>query len=246
MKLTPLLLSILLLVSNKLKPLQPGYQKITATLIAVNQPIYNLKNKLNQQKLFIASLPGLNYQNLSLRSENSRLKTQNLLLKNQLDLNVKIQPCKLDPCWEAVTIKIIKTGRVITATGNQLEQISAGMPYIQDSNLVGIVQKISPPIIYILPLTHKDVSLQVQTISGVHGNYVYQDHTPQMINLADQTIPPKNEAVFTLPTEQIPEGLNIGSTNRMLTKPSNPSQKMEIKLLPLTLNPIGQIITRPY
>jgi len=228
-QLTPLLISILLLVSSKLKPLEPSYQKVTSSLISLNQPIYNLKNKLDQQKLFISSLPSMHFNNLSLQAENSQLKTQNLLLKNKLNLQNFATPS-----WNTVPVRIIKTDQTISATSDQTDKIKPGMPLIQSTNLIGIVQKISSSIIYILPLTDKNVTFPVQTDQDVKGNYIFQDQIPQMANIASQNTPNQTDTVFTLPTEQIPEGLVVGQVAQTLTQPSNPIQRVELKL---SINP---------
>ncbi|MBU1200303.1 hypothetical protein KJ953_02070 [Patescibacteria group bacterium] len=226
-QLTPLLISILLLVSGKLKPLEPSYQKVTSALISINRPIYNLKNKLNQQKLFITSLPGMHFNNLALQAENSQLKTQNLLLKNKLNLEDFHTPS-----WNTVPVRIIKVDNLISATSDQTDKIKPGMPLVSSTNLIGIVQKISSSIIYILPLTDKNVTFPVQTDQDVKGNYIFQDQIPQMANISNQTHLNQNDTVFTLPTEQIPEGLIVGQVVQSLTQPSNPIQRVEIKLSP--------------
>jgi len=241
MQLTPLLISILLFVSSKLKPLKPGYQKLTTTLISLHQPINQLRNQLNQTKQFITSLPSIHYQNLSLKAENNQLKTQNLLLKNQLNL----KDFK-NPSWTTVPVRIIKVGQIITATTNQTDQLKPGMPLIYSTNLIGLIQKVSSPIVYILPLTHPEINFPVQISQDIKGDFVFQNQTPQMINIANPNTPIQHDTVFTLPTEQIPEGLIVGQVSQTLTKPSNPIQKVEIKL---PLNPsqitFGHIITNP-
>ena len=224
-QLTPLLISILLLVSGKLKPLEPGYQEVTNTLISINQPIYNLKNKVNQQKLFITSLPSIHFSNLALQAENNNLKTQNLLLKNKLDLK-----SFSSPVYNTIPVRIININQTISATSDHTDLIEPGMPLVQSTNIIGIVQKVSSSIIYILPLTNKNVSFPAQTNQGVKGNYLFQDQIPQMANIASQNTPNQTNTVFTLPTEQIPEGLIVGTVTQTLTKPSNPIQRVEIKL----------------
>ena len=234
MKLIPLLLSILLLVSGKLKPLQPGYQKLSSFLISTHQPIHTLKNKLNRQVGFITSLPTTYYQNLTLRAENEKLKTQNLLLKNKLNLK-----SFNTPSWTTVPVRIIKTDKIITATSDQTSQIKPGMPLISSTNLIGIVQKTSFSIIYILPLTDANVFFPIQTDQNIKGDYVVKDKTPQITNISNQTTPNLNNTVFTLPTEQIPEGLIVGQVAQTLTKPSNPIQRVEITL-PINPNQLDQ------
>jgi len=225
MKLTPLLLSILLLVSSKLKPLEPGFKKTTSFLINFYQPVYTLKNKFNQQKLFISSLPSMHFSNLTLQAENNQLKTQNLLLKNKLDLtDFKT------PSWSAVPIRIIKVDSLITATSDQVDQIKPGMPLIQSTNLIGIVQKTAFSIVYILPLTNANVFFPVQTGQNIKGDYAVRDKVPQMTNLSNSASLNSNDTIFTLPTEQIPEGLIVGKIAQTLTQPSNPIQRIEIKL----------------
>jgi cell shape-determining protein MreC len=241
MQLTPLLISILLLVTSKLKPLEPSYQKITNSLISLHQPITSLKNKTNQQKILLTSLPKIRYQNLDLQAENSQLKTQNLLLKNKLNLtNFET------PSWNTVPVRIIKIDQVISATSNQTDQVKPGMPLVHSTNIIGIVQKVSSSIIYILPLKNDDISFPVQTDQDTQGDYVFQNRLSQMTNITDQETPNQDDTVFTLPTEEIPEGLIVGQVKQVLTKPSNPIQKVEIDL-PLNVSQITDtyIITDP-
>lgn len=223
MQLTPLLISILLLVTTKLKPLEPTFKKLTSSLVTLHEPISNLKNKVTQQKTFITSLPKLKYQNLNLQAENSQLKTQNLLLKNKLNLesfNI--------PTWDTVPVRIIKINQLISATSDQTDEIKPGMPLVYSTNIIGIVQKVSSPIIYILPLKNIDVSFPVQTDQNTKGDYVFINQTSQMTNITDQKTPNLDDTVFTLPTEKIPEGLIVGTVKQNLTKPSNPIQSVEI------------------
>ncbi len=210
---------------GKLKPLESGFSKVTSSLILIHQPIYNLKNKLDQQKLFVASLPSIHFSNLSLQAENEKLKTQNLLLKNKLDLK------SFDlPDYNTIPVRIININQTISATSDHTDLIEPGMPLVQSTNIIGIVQKVSSSIIYILPLTDKNVSFPAQTDQGDKGNYLFQDQIPQMANIASQNVPNQTNTVFTLPTEQIPEGLIVGTVTQTLTKPSNPIQRVEIKL----------------
>lgn len=237
----PLLISILLLVSSKLKPLEPKFENLTNILISLHQPISNLKYKVNQKKLFITSLPSIQHQNLTLKAENSQLKTQNLLLKNQLNLsNLET------PSWNTVPVKIIKVDHLITATTNQIDQIKKGMPLVQSTNLIGIVKEILGPIIHILPLNHQDITFPLQVSPDIKGDFVFQNQITQMVNISNQTVPDQDETVFTLPTEQIPEGLVVGQVLQTLTPSSNPIQRVEIEL---SLNPSqlisAQIITKP-
>jgi cell shape-determining protein MreC len=224
-QLTPLLISILLFVSGKLKPLEPGFKNVTSFLITLHQPVNNLKDKLNQQKLFIASLPSIHFSNLALQAENGKLKTENLLLRNKLNL----KSFEL-PTYNTVPVRIIKIDQTISATSDHTDLIKPGMPLTQSTNIVGIVQKVSSSIIYILPLTNKDASFPVQTNHDIKGNYLFQDQIPQMANIANKNVPNQMSTVFTLPTEQIPEGLIVGEVTQALTQPSNPIQRVEIKL----------------
>ena len=98
-----------------------------------------------------------------------------------------------------------------------------------------------------------------------HRRYKHNEHSPHLEQLSwyisiasqmkqyliqmmtNQTIPNQNETVFTLPTEQIPEGLIVGQVGQTITKPSNPIQKVEIILSPTIHNPntSAHIITKP-
>ena len=214
-------------MSSKLKPLEPTYQKTTSKLISFYQPIYNLRGKLDQQKLFITSLPTMHFNNLALQAENSQLKTQNLLLKNKLNLEDFHTPS-----WNTIPVRIIKVDNLISATSDQTDKIKPGMSLVSSTNLIGIVQKISSSIIYILPLTDPNVFFPVQTGQNTKGDYLVKDKIPQITNISNQTRPNQNDTVFTLPTEQIPEGLIVGQVVQSLTQPSNPIQRVEIKLSP--------------
>ena len=104
------------------------------------------------------------------------------------------------------------------------------MPLVQSTNLIGLVQKIESSIIYITPLSNSSVFFPVQTNQNAQGDYVFQSNLSQMINIPNQNTPGQNNTVFTLPTDQIPEGLIVGQVAQTITKPSDPMQKVEITL----------------
>jgi hypothetical protein len=221
---TPLLISILLLVSGKLKPLKPFYHQVSRLSITLQRPVLNLRQTFSRQRNLLTSLPQTHFTNLSLQAENSQLKTQNLLFKNKLQLQDQETLS-----WKTLPLRIIKVGSIITATTKDIDRVKLGMPVVQSTNLIGLVKDINGPIINILSLTHKQTILSVQTDSGIQAELVFKDQTLQLTNLTDQVIPQEKSTIFTLPTEKIPEGLIIGHTLDTLTTPNDPVQRVKVK-----------------
>lgn len=222
---SPLLISLLLLTLSHI----PQVDSLTSLPIRLVQPFYSPLSQLgqkleNQQQLF-ASLPQTQYQNLILKQENTQLQTQLLLLKNQLHYG-----SVPSPNWPSQSVKIINLSPLVTATAPDLSLIQPGQPLVDSTALLGIVTEIKPPLIYITPLTHSDIHLNIQTLDQIQAEYVFTDQTPQITNLPSQTPIPENTTIYTLPTQYLPEGLVVGTTTQSLSNPQQPLQKIKIKL----------------
>lgn len=238
---SPLLISLLLFTLSRIPQVDP----LTSLPIRLIQPLYSpisqLGRNLQNKQHLIASLPQTQYENLTLKQENTQLQTQVLLLKNQLQYDTAPSIN-----WPTQPIKIVSLSPLVTATAPDLSLIQPGQPLVDSTAILGIVTEVKPPLIYITPLTHPDIRLDIQTIDQIKAEYVFTNQTPQITNLPSQTPISQNTTIYTLPTQYIPEGLVVGTTTQPLSNPQQPLQKIEIKLnTPINQTQNPSIITNP-
>jgi len=238
---SPLLISLLLFTLSRIPQLNSLTSLPTRLIQPLYSPISQLGQKLQNQQQIITSLPQTQYENLTLKQENTQLQTQILLLKNQLHYDT-IPSLN----WPSQPVKIINLSPLVTATAPDLSLIQPGQPLVDSTALLGIVTEVKPPLIYITPLTHPDIHLDVQTINQIQAEYIFANQTPQITNLPSQTPIPTNTTIYTLPTRHLPEGLVIGTTTQSLSNPQQPLQKIQIKLnTPINQTQSPSIITSP-
>jgi len=221
----PFLASLLLFTLSLL----PQLNYLTSIPSHIIQPLYTplrqLNHSLHSQQQFLSDLPQIRYQNLLLRQENSQLQSQLLLLKNQLHYD---SLPSLD--WPSQPVKIVNLSPLVTATATDLSLIKPGQPLVDSTSLLGLVTEVKPPLIYILPLTHQDIQLQVQTLDHIQADYSYTNQIPQITGIPSQTPIPLDTIIYTLPTTDIPEGLVVGTTKQTLSNPQQPLQTISVDL----------------
>lgn len=239
--LSPLLISLLLFTLSHIPQVNSLTSLPTRLVHPFYSPLSQLGQKLNNQQQLISSLPQTQYQNLILKQENTQLQTQLLLLKNQLHYD-SIPSLN----WPSQSVKIINLTPLVIVTTSNLSLIQPGQPLVDSTALLGIVTEVKPPLIYITPLTHPDIHLNIQTLDQIQAEYIFTDQTPQITNLPSQTPIPENTTIYTLPTQYLPEGLIIGTTTQPLSNPQQPLQKIKIKLnTPINQAQNPSIITNP-
>lgn len=237
--LASLLLSILIVVSLKLNPLRPILQPLIS-------PLTGVKQLLNEQQDFIYSLPKLMAENGKLKEENGHLKVTLKKLSESINNQETIKAAGTH-AWQAVPVKIVSLDNLATFSGQDLSGVTAGQPVVSGEILVGIVKKVEPPIVTVLPLNSQDLNLDVQLEDGSHGKYMFKNGAPSITNLPNNIAFNPRTTVFTLPTNQIPENLIIGQVSEIITNQANPVQEVKIILdQPLVTAKNFQIITKPY
>lgn len=154
---------------------------------------------------------------------------------------------KLGPkSWTTIPVKLISIDNIATLTASDLTNIKPGQPVISDDTIVGLVQVVEAPIIKVLPLTHLDVRLNVQTDTNVQGQYLFKNSLPLVTNIPSEASFNTQATIFTLPSEMIPENLIVGSIEQIITNPAAPSQEVSLKLeRTLTANKKLFIIIKP-
>lgn len=237
----PLLVSLLLLTLSHIPQANSLTSFPTHLIHPFYSPLSQIGQKLQKKQQLLTHLPQTQYQNLILRQENAQLQTQLLLLKNQLHYD-----SVPSPNWPSQSVKIINLSPLVTATTTDLSSIQPGQPLVDSTALLGIVTEVKPPLIYITPLTHSDIHLNIQTLDQIQAEYVFTNQTPQITNLPSQTPIPENTTIYTLPTQYLPEGLVVGTTTQSLSNPQQPLQKIKIKLnTPINQAQNPSIITSP-
>ena len=243
----PLLVSILLSTGGTLKI----GEKINASLSYVLSPITAssviLKSRLTGNLMFLGELPHINEDNQQLKKKNAILLLENQNLKDSI---ADRETLKSTPAifGETIPIRILNTGKITIATTSfNLSPIKAGQPVVSGATLLGFVEAVTPPLIYITPLDSESAPrFLAKTTLGQTGTYSFQSRIPRLVDLPSENPITLNDSVLTLPNLLTPPNLVIGRIVRILSTPQEPLQKAEIKLessLALSTNLV--IITKP-
>ena len=226
----PLLFAILLSISAKIR-IGNTVDLVFYTLLSpIHQPVGFLRQLTEDQMSFIKNLPSLEKENRNLRSQNSRLLTENEQLKQSFsdsqNLNLK------------TNFKSVLPVRITGSVGNNtvtsslpLDNVKPGQPLVSGTILLGTVSGIKGSVITIKPLDedHSDI-LSVHTSAGQKGFYKFVSNTPQITDIPSLSPLAANDYIFTEPTSQMPANLVIGKVIRIISAAQEPLQKAEIRL----------------
>jgi cell shape-determining protein MreC len=228
--LLPLLLSILLSVSTKLR-IGKAIDSVFYTVLApIHLPIGSLRQTADNQITFIKSLPTLQKENRNLLSENALLLSQNEQLKQS-------QTDSANPNLKS-SFKSVLPVRVTGSVGNNtvtsslpLDNVQIGQPLVSGTILLGTVSSIKGSVINIKPLDEDGADIfSVHTSSGQKGFYKFTTNTSLITDIPSLSPIITGDYVFTEPTPLIPGNLVIGKILKVTSGAEEPLQKAEIRL----------------
>ena len=235
---TSLFLSILLLALTKLNFTSPLSSILRRFVNPVLSPITYLRTQKNDLLDFLNQIPSLTRENTDLKSENNQLK---LTAKKLTDLIKDQETIKdLDSLWsgkagsgfarQVQPVKLVSLGNLAAFTSLNFANIRPGQPVATGNSLVGLVKSVEPPVIMVVPLDHPDTKLAVQLDEGTKGDLIYKNSQTLVTNLDSGASFNSKTAVFTLPSNLIPENLLIGQIDKIISNPANPTQEATVAL----------------
>ncbi len=228
--LLPLLFAILLSIGTKLK-IGPTIDNIFYTILTpVHVPIGYLRQISTSQISFIKSLPEIRQQNKDLISQNSRLLSENELLKQSI---TDSKTLSLNSSFNSV-LPVHLTGSIgnnSVASSLPIDKVKPGQPLVFGKILLGTVADIKGSVINIIPLDNERIQpFAVHTSSDQKGQYKFVNDTPQITDLPSLAPVTFGDYVFTEPGELIPGNLVIGKITKIISAQQEPLQKAQIKL----------------
>lgn len=226
----PLLFAVLLSISTKTKIGNTVDLIFYTLLLPVHQPVGFFRQITDNKITFIKNLPTLEKENRNLHNLNSRLLSENELLKQSITDSQKLSL--------KTNFKSVLPVRITGSIGNNtvtsslpIGDVRHGQPLVSGTILLGTVSEIKGSIINIAPLDvdHAKI-LSVHTSAGQKGFYKFISNTPQITDIPSLSPLAANDYVFTEPTDQIPGNLVVGKVIRIISAAQEPLQKAEIRL----------------
>ncbi|KKT35493.1 MAG: hypothetical protein UW23_C0015G0005 [Candidatus Collierbacteria bacterium GW2011_GWA1_44_12] len=227
----PLLVSILLSTVGTLKIGRDVNALFGVVFSPITTPTAMARSTLTGSLEFLEDLPRMSLENQELKKEYSALLSENQNLKDAItDQETLKNSSKI--FTSTIPIRVISIGKTVTATTSfSTESIKRGQPVVSGTILLGFVDRVSDPIIHIIPLDSESLSrFPVKTGMGQSGIYLFESRTPQIADLPSENPVNLNDSILTLPTELIPANLVLGRTTKIISAPQSPLQKAEIKL----------------
>lgn len=228
--LLPLLVAILLSIGTKLRISSTIDTVFFALLYPIHQPIGLMRGIFDRQTTYIKSLPNIQKQNQDLKQLNSKILSENELLKQTLTES-KTTSVPND-------FKLVLPVRVTGVLGNNtvasslpLDRVQKGMVLVSGKILIGFVDDVKGSVILITSLNNEHVNvLSIHTSTEQKGQFKYQNNTPQITDIPRLSPLQLNDYVFTEPYGLIPGNLIIGKITKVISSSQEPLQKAEVSL----------------
>lgn len=224
-----LFLSILLLALTKLNFTSPLTSILYRLVNPIISPITFMRTQKDNLASFLVRIPSLARENEQFKNENAALKLSTKILTDLITNQDQLKNLS-SYTWRSQPVKLVSLGNLATFTSLDFANIRPGQPVATGNSLVGLVKSVEPPVIMVVPLDHPDTKLTVQLDEGAKGDLIYKNSQTLITNLDSSASFNSKTAVFTLPSNFIPENLLIGQIDKIISNPASPTQEATVIL----------------
>ncbi len=189
----------------------------------LRQPLISLNLYMSRSWSFFKNLPHQErlIKDLRRRGEELALKAdrvadlekENVLLREALKL-----PTPQPQTW--LPVKVISLSRFAVIDHGSLSQIKVGQAVTTGKVYLGQVDSVLQRTARVVLLADNQTKLAARTSSGTVGQVIYTGNMLQLEQVAQKDSLTIEESVFTKGTEQIPDGLLIGTIKQVDNNPA--------------------------
>ena len=220
-------------------------------MLMVNKGNYQGSNILNSSNAGVAGVYRIasnTSEYIGLRTENDRLATENVTLRNALKANMYMLPLKVykirDTLYrqqysyiaaKVVNSSINKRRNYLTLNVGGDMGISRDMGVMSSNGIVGIVTDVSGNFASVMSLLHKDLRVNCQLKrDGSFGPLVWEGEDYRHCNLTDIPTHVRMKAGDTVITSELsgifPEGLMVGTVEQFERRKNESFYTVRVKL----------------